>query len=78
MISTNALSVFHLHRHLNGLGNKNLRLVQEVIRASEPDADKFKRVCKDFRNLAIPTKSSTLDKIQLTFGHAAVGNNSLG
>ena len=78
MISTNALSVFLLHHHLNGLGNKNLRLIQDVIRASEPAADKFKRVCEDFPNLAILTKSSTPGEIQLTFGHAAVGNKSLG
>ena len=59
MISTNALSVFILHHHLNGLGNENIRSVQEVMRASEPAVDKFKNVCKDFPNLAILTKSST-------------------
>ena len=78
MISTNPLSVFILHHHLNGLGNKNLCLVQDVIHSSEPAMDKFKRVCKDFPNLAILTKSSTPGKIQLTFGHTAVGNKSLG
>ena len=78
MISTNALSVFILHHHLNGIGNKNLRLVQDVMRASEPAADKFKRVYEDFTNLAILTKSSTPGNIQLTLGHVAVGNKSLG
>ena len=78
MISTNALSVFLLHHHLNGLGNENLRLVQEVMRASKPAADKFKNVCEDFPNLAILTKSSTPGEIQLTFGHEAVGNKLLG
>ena len=78
MISTNALSVFLLHHHLNGLENKNIRLVQEVMRGSEPAADKFENICEDFPNLAILTKSSTLGEIQLTFGHAAVGNQSLG
>ena len=29
-------------------------------------------------NLAILTKSATPDKIQLTFGNAAIGNKSLG
>ena len=78
MISTNSLSVFLLHHHLNGLGNKNFCPIQRVVRASEPAADKFKRVCEDFSNLAILTKSSTLGKIQLPFGHAAFGNKSLG
>ena len=48
------------------------------MRASKPDADKFKNVCEDFPNLAILTKSSTPGEIQLTFGHAAVENKSLG
>ena len=78
MISTNALSVFLLNHHLNGLGSKNLCLIQDVMRASDPAADKFKRVCEDFPNLAILTKSSTPGNIQLTFGHTAVGNKSLG
>ena len=78
MIFTNVLSVFLLHHHLNGLGNKNLCLVQEVMCTSEPAADKFNKVCEDFPNLAILTKSSTPGDIQLTFGHAVIGNKSLG
>ena len=78
MISTDALSVFLLNHHLNGLGNKNLHSVQEVMRASETDPDKFKNVCEDFPNLAILTKSSTPGEIQLKFGHTDVGNKSLG
>ena len=78
MISTNALSVFLLHHHLNRLGNKNLRLFQEVMHASDPAADKLKKFCEDFPNLAILTKISTPGEIQLTFGHSAVGNKSLG
>ena len=73
MISTNDLSVFILHHRLNGLGNKNLRSVKDVMRAIEPAADKFKRVCEDFPNLAILAKSSMPGEIQLTFGHAVVG-----
>ena len=69
MISTNSLSVFLLHHHLNGLGNKNLRSIQDVMRASEPAAEKFKRVCEGFPNLAILTKSSTPGEIQSTFGN---------
>ena len=64
MISTNDLSMFLLHHHLNGLGNENLRRVQEVMRASEPAAEKFKNVCEDFPNLSILTKSSTPGDIQ--------------
>ena len=78
MISTNALSVFILHHHLNGIGNKNLCSVQYVMRASKPAAKKYKRVCEYFPNIAILTKSATPGKIQLTFGHVSVGNKSLG
>ena len=78
MISTNDLFVFLLHHHLNGLGNENLCLVQEVMHASKLTADTYKNVCKNFPNFCILTKSSTPGEIQLTFGHAAVGNNSLG
>ena len=78
MISTNDLSVFLFHQYLNRLVNDNLRLVQEVMRASEPASEKFKNVCEDFPNPAILTKSSTPGEIQLTFGHAAIGNKSLG
>ena len=78
MISTNALSVFLLYYYLNRPGNKNLRSIQDVMRASEPAADKSKRVCEYFSNIAILTKSATLGNTQLTFGHTAVGNKSLG
>ena len=59
MIYSNTLSVFLLQYPLNVLGNENLLSVQEVMRASEPAADKYKNVCKDFPNLGILTKSST-------------------
>ena len=78
MISTNALSVFILNHHLNGLGNRNLHLIQYVMRMGEPSEEKYKRVCEDFPNIAILTKSATPGKIQLTFGHTAIGNKSLG
>ena len=48
------------------------------MHASEPAAEKFKRVCEDLPNIAILTKSSTPGKIQLTFGHTDIGNKSLG
>ena len=46
--------------------------------ASEMTAEKYKKVCEDFLNLAILTKSATPGKFRLTFGHATVGNKSLG
>ena len=78
MISTKALSVFLLHHHLNRLENRNLRSIQDVMCASKPAADKYKRVCEDFPYIAILTKSATPGEIQLTFGYMAVGNKSLG
>ena len=78
MISTYALSVFILHHHINELGNKNLWSIQYIMHASDPDAKKYKKVCEDFPNLAILTKSATPGEFQLTFSHAAVGNKSLG
>ena len=78
IISTNTLSVFLLHHHLNGLRNENLCLVQEVMRAIDLDADKYKNVYENYPNLAILAKSSTPGGIHLTLGHAAVGKKSLG
>ena len=51
MISSKALSVFLLHHPLNGLGNENLRSIQEAMRASEPAADKYKNICEDILNI---------------------------
>ena len=70
--------MFILHHHLNGLRNKNLRSIQDVMRTRDLATEKYKRVCEDFPNLAILTKSAILGNIKLTFGHAAVGNKSLG
>ena len=67
-----------LHHHLNGFGNKNLFSIQDIIRASNLDVEKYKRVCEDIPNLAILTNSATTGNIQLTFFHAAVENKSLG
>ena len=78
MVSTNALSVFILRYHLNRLKNKNLCSIQHFVCASKPTPENYKRVCEDFHNLAILTKSATPGKMQLTFIHAAVGNKSLG
>ena len=77
MISSHGLSACLLHHPLNGIGNENFRSVQEAMRASEPATEKYKNVCEEFPNLGILTKSSTLGEVQLTFGHATVGNKSL-
>ena len=77
MISSHALFVFILHHPLNRLGNANLQSVQEAMRASKTATEKYKNVCEDFPNLGIVTKNSTPGKVQLTFGHATVGNKSL-
>ena len=78
MIYSHALSAFLLHHPLNGLGNANIRSVQEAMRASEPATKKYKNVCEDFPNLGILTKIFTPGEVQLTFGHSIVGNKSLG
>ena len=78
MISTNPLSVFILHHHTNGISNKNLCSIQEVMRASKPSAEKYKRVGEDFTHIAILTKSATPGEVQLKFGHAVSGNKPLG
>ena len=78
MISNNALSVFFLHHHLNGLRNKNIHSIQDGMRASEAAVEKYKRVCEDFPNLTILTKNARPGEIQLTFGHTAVGNKFHG
>ena len=48
------------------------------MRASEPAAKKYKKVCKDFPNIAILAKSATPGEVQLMFTHTTVGNKSLG
>ena len=44
--------------------------------ARDTAAEKYKKVCEDFPNLAIFTKSATPGKIQLTSRHAAVGKKA--
>ena len=48
------------------------------MHSDESSGVKFKRVCLDFPNPTIITNSTTLGKIQVNFGHAPIGNNSLG
>ena len=48
------------------------------MRLDKSATAKFKCVCADFPNHAILTKSASLVHIQVTFGHASIGNKSLG
>ena len=73
MISYNTLSTFILHHDINRLCDKNICSIQDLMRTSNPDSDKFKRVCEDFPNLAILTNCATLGEVQMTFAHAPVG-----
>ena len=78
MLSTNALSIFILHLHQSRICNNNLRLIQDIMQASDLAAEKYKKFCGDFPNLAILTKSTTFGEVQPTFVHATAGNKSLG
>ena len=77
MISTNAISIFILHHHKNGTCNKNLCLIQEIMRTIKPAFEKYKNFATNFPNLAILTKSAMPGEVQLTFAHVSVGNKSL-
>ena len=48
------------------------------MRSDNPDESKFKRICTDFPNIAILTKSATPGELQVTYAHTYVGNKSLG
>ena len=74
MISTNTLSVFILHHDQNRICNKNICLVQYIMRTSERAFEKYKKVCNNFPNLDILTKSATPGEVQMMFSHASVGN----
>ena len=43
MISTNTSSAFILYHHHNGICNKNLCSIQEIMRTSEPAFEKYKK-----------------------------------
>ena len=78
MISTNILSVFILHHHQNGIFNNNLRLIQEIMHTIDPAFEKYKKVCDNLPNISILTNSTMPGKVQMMFGHASIGNKSLG
>ena len=78
MTSTSTLSVFIFHHHQNGICNKNFRSIQDIMHTSEPDFEKYKKVCDVLPNLTILTKSATSGEVQQTFSHTYVGNKRLG
>ena len=45
---------------------------------SKPDIEKYKKLCDDFPNLFILTKSNKPGEVQLTFVHVSIGNIPLG
>ena len=76
-MSSNALSVFILRHDINVICNKNICLIQDIMRTSDPDGEKFKHICKYFPNMAILTKIATPGDVQLTFSHMSFGNKYL-
>ena len=48
------------------------------MRTSDPALKKYKKVCNNFPNIAILTKSAMPGEVQLMFVHASVGNKYLG
>ena len=47
------------------------------MRSEKPAGSKFKRICKDFPNMSVITKSATHGKNKLMYLHASVGKNFL-
>ena len=78
MISSNVISLFPTEHDQNGVCNCNLYSIQDPMRRDEPAGTKFKHVCADFPNLSLLAKRTNTVKIQVTFGHASVGENSFG
>ena len=70
--------MFTVHHGQNGICNKNLCLIQDLMRTSKLAKEKFKCMCKYFPNLSLLTKSATQGEVQLTSAHTYIGNKSLG
>ena len=69
--------LFLLKHDQNVVRNRNLHSIYKFMRSDKLAGGKFKRVCADLPNITILAKSTTPEKIQVTFGHAYIGNNSL-
>ena len=78
MISTYALSLFLFKHDQKEVCDRNLYSIQESMRLYKMAAHKFKQVCADFPNLALPTNSVKPGEVQVMYSHASVGNKSLG
>ena len=78
ILSTSELSIFILHHKQNGICNKNIFSIQEIMRVIKLTNKKFKRVCGDFTDLAILIKSDTPGEVQLKFVLVSVEKKSLG
>ena len=69
--------MFIFHHHQNGICNKNIRSIQDIMRKSELAFEKYKKVCDNLPNLVILSKSAMPGEVQLTFTYTSVGNKSL-
>ena len=78
MISTNALSVFILHHHQNGICNKNIHSIQEIMHTSEPDFQTYKKVCNDLPNITILPRVSCQAKSNWRLHMCLLGTHPLG
>ena len=78
MIFTNTLSILLLENDHNGVYNRNLHSIQELMRLDKSTSAKFKHVYAYFPNLAILTNSNIPGEIQVNFGHTYVDNKPLG
>ena len=78
MISTYALSLFLFKHDQKEVCDRNLYSIQESMRLYKMAAHKFKQVCADFPNLALPTNSVKPGEVQVMYSHASVGNKSFG
>ena len=78
MILLNTLLLFILNNNQNRACNLNLCLIQYLMCSYKPAGANFKRVCVDFPNITLLTKSTTPGNIQANFGRASFGNKSLG
>ena len=78
MISTNALPLFLPKHYQNGVCEHNIRSIKELIHSDEPDVSKLKRVCADFPDIMLLTKSATHRKSKVIYAHTSIGNKSIG